>query len=39
MSRDNLLESLQVNVFGVHWVTRTFLPLLEKGQLKKVANM
>lgn len=24
---------------GVHWVTREFLPLLQKGTLKKVANM
>jgi NAD(P)-dependent dehydrogenase (short-subunit alcohol dehydrogenase family) len=38
-SMDTLLESLQVNVLGVHYVTRTFLPLLEKGTLKKVANM
>ncbi|KAF1822725.1 NAD(P)-binding protein [Dissoconium aciculare CBS 342.82] len=38
-SMDTLLESLQVNVLGIHWVTRTFLPLLEKGQLKKVANI
>jgi NAD(P)-dependent dehydrogenase (short-subunit alcohol dehydrogenase family) len=38
-SMDTLLESIQVNVLGPHYVTRTFLPLLEKGRLKKVANM
>lgn len=37
--RDNLEESFTVNVMGVHWVTREFLPLLKKGGLKKVANM
>ncbi|KAJ2976592.1 hypothetical protein NQ176_g4864 [Zarea fungicola] len=36
---DNLQESLTVNVMGVHWVTRNFLPLLYKGNLKKVINM
>ena len=37
--RDNLAESFTINVLGVHWVTRAFLPLLQKGSLKKVANM
>ena len=37
--RGNLEESFTVNVMGVHWVTREFLPLLQKGTLKKVANM
>jgi NAD(P)-dependent dehydrogenase (short-subunit alcohol dehydrogenase family) len=37
--RDNLQESFAINVIGVHWVTREFLPLLRKGNLKKVANM
>ena len=37
--RDNLTESLTINVLGVHWVTRAFLPLLQKGNQKKVANM
>ena len=37
--RDNLAESFTINVLGVHWVTRVFLPLLQKGSLKKVANM
>ncbi|KAF8851045.1 short chain dehydrogenase reductase [Acephala macrosclerotiorum] len=27
------------NVLGVHWVTRAFLPLLQKGSLKKVVNI
>jgi len=39
MLRDNLEESFTINVMGVHWVTREFLPLLQKGTLKKVANM
>ncbi|OTA87483.1 hypothetical protein M434DRAFT_81240 [Hypoxylon sp. CO27-5] len=38
-SMDNLEESFTINVLGVHWVTRSFLPLLQKGTLKKVANM
>ena len=29
--RDNLTESFNINVLGVHWVTRAFLPLLQKG--------
>ncbi|KFY89079.1 hypothetical protein V500_05955 [Pseudogymnoascus sp. VKM F-4518 (FW-2643)] len=37
--RDNLEESFAINVLGVHWVTQAFLPLLEKGNLKKVANI
>ncbi|KAI2620855.1 short chain dehydrogenase reductase [Xylaria nigripes] len=36
---DNLEESLTINVMGVHWVTREFLPLLQKGTQKKVVNM
>ncbi|KAI2619923.1 NAD(P)-binding protein [Hypoxylon sp. NC1633] len=38
-SMDNLSESFTINVLGVHWVTRAFLPLLQKGTLKKVANI
>ncbi|KAM4065218.1 short chain dehydrogenase [Hirsutella rhossiliensis] len=38
-SMDNLQESFTINVLGVHWVTRAFLPLLRKGNLKKVANI
>ncbi|KAI1773029.1 NAD(P)-binding protein [Hypoxylon cercidicola] len=38
-SMDNLGDSLTINVLGVHWVTRSFLPLLQKGTLKKVANI
>ncbi|TDZ74499.1 putative oxidoreductase [Colletotrichum sidae] len=38
-SMDNLQESFEVNVFGVHRVTQAFLPVLEKGKLKKVANI
>ncbi|KAK9234998.1 hypothetical protein V1525DRAFT_349121 [Lipomyces kononenkoae] len=36
---DNLTESFTSNVLGVHWVTRAFIPLLQKGTLKKVANI
>ncbi|KAI1839695.1 hypothetical protein JX266_014094 [Neoarthrinium moseri] len=28
-----------INVLGVHWVTQAFLPLLQKGNVKKVANI
>ncbi|KAL6854831.1 putative secondary metabolism biosynthetic enzyme [Amphichorda felina] len=38
-SMDNLEESFTINVMGVHWVTREFLPLLQKGNLKKVVNI
>ncbi|KAI4265963.1 MAG: hypothetical protein L6R35_007007 [Caloplaca aegaea] len=38
-SMGNLAESFTVNVLGVHWVTRAFLPLLQKGTQKKVANI
>ncbi|KAI1443903.1 NAD(P)-binding protein [Annulohypoxylon stygium] len=38
-SMDNLAESFTINVLSVHWVTRAFLPLLQKGNLKKVANI
>ncbi|OBT87417.1 hypothetical protein VE02_04681 [Pseudogymnoascus sp. 03VT05] len=38
-SMDNLEESFAINVLGVHWVTQAFLPLLQKGSLKKVANI
>ena len=37
--RDNLADSFTLNVLAVHWVTRAFLPLLQKGTQKKVANM
>ncbi|PVH75146.1 NAD(P)-binding protein, partial [Cadophora sp. DSE1049] len=35
----DLTEVLNVNVFGVHNVTRAFIPLLRKGQLKKIGNI
>ncbi|KAK2616875.1 hypothetical protein QQS21_000253 [Conoideocrella luteorostrata] len=38
-SMENLQENFTINVFGVHWVTQEFLPLLRKGNMKKVANM
>ena len=38
-TRTDLTEVLNVNVFGVHNVSRAFLPLLKKGQLKKIGNM
>ncbi|KAI8312746.1 hypothetical protein K4K59_005480 [Colletotrichum sp. SAR11_240] len=38
-SMENLQESLDINVFGVHRVTKAFLPLLQQGKLKKVANI
>jgi len=36
---NDLMESVQVNVLGVHWVTRAFLPLLQRGVKKQVANI
>ncbi|KAB8077393.1 short chain oxidoreductase [Aspergillus leporis] len=36
---DGVKSIFTVNVLGVHWVTRAFLPLLQKGTLKKVAHM
>lgn len=37
--REDLDGHLTTNVLSVHLVTRKFLPLLQKGELKKVANM
>lgn len=37
--RDKLEESFTINVMAVHWVTSVFLPLLQKGTLKKVINV
>ncbi|KAJ9293158.1 hypothetical protein DTO271G3_8102 [Paecilomyces variotii] len=36
---DDLNETFNTNVTGVHRVTRHFLPLLRKGQQKKVLNI
>ncbi|KAI0976936.1 NAD(P)-binding protein [Xylaria arbuscula] len=38
-SMDDLQDHFTINVLGVHWVTRAFLPLLQKGNLKKVVNI
>ncbi|OJD29425.1 short chain oxidoreductase [Diplodia corticola] len=35
----DLDETFKINVTGVHYVTTAFLPLLEKGQLKKIINI
>ncbi|KAL1638693.1 hypothetical protein SLS58_008725 [Diplodia intermedia] len=35
----DLDETFKINVTGVHYVTSAFIPLLEKGQLKKVVNI
>ncbi|KAH6718719.1 short-chain dehydrogenase/reductase SDR [Leptodontidium sp. MPI-SDFR-AT-0119] len=35
----DLTDVLNTNVFGVHNVTRAFLPLLRKGELKKIGNI
>ena len=37
--RDNLNEMFNLNVTGVHEVTRAFLPLLRRGEKKAVINM
>lgn len=39
LARTDLTDVLNTNVFGVHNVTRAFLPLLRKGELKKIGNM
>ncbi|KAH7360167.1 short chain dehydrogenase reductase [Rhexocercosporidium sp. MPI-PUGE-AT-0058] len=36
---DDLSNHFTVNVLSAHWTTRTFMPLLEKGALKKVVNI
>ncbi|KAL4739581.1 hypothetical protein BDV11DRAFT_187193 [Aspergillus similis] len=36
---DNLEQIFSINVLGVHWVTRAFIPLLQKGTQKKVVNI
>ncbi|KAE8350307.1 short-chain dehydrogenase-like protein [Aspergillus coremiiformis] len=36
---DGVKSIFTVNVMGVHWVTRAFLPLLQKGTLKKMINI
>jgi NAD(P)-dependent dehydrogenase (short-subunit alcohol dehydrogenase family) len=38
-SMDNLGEAFKVNLEAVHHTTAAFLPLLRKGQQKKVFNM
>ena len=39
MSGEQLLDVLNNNVVSAHVVTKMFLPLLEKGEEKKVMNM
>ncbi|TVY37964.1 C-factor [Lachnellula subtilissima] len=39
VTMDNLEDTFITNVLGVHWVTQAFFPLLQKGNLKKVANI
>ncbi|RAH48934.1 short chain dehydrogenase reductase [Aspergillus brunneoviolaceus CBS 621.78] len=36
---DHLAESFTINVPGVHYTTQAVLPLLQRGSLKKVANL
>ncbi|CRG92714.1 hypothetical protein PISL3812_09780 [Talaromyces islandicus] len=38
-SMENLQESFNINVLGVHWTTRVFIPLLQKGTQKKIVNI
>lgn len=37
--RNELKNVFDVNVLGVHTVTTAFIPLLERGNLKKVINI
>lgn len=39
LSRNDLESTFTTNVTSTHLVTSAFLPLLKKGNLKKVANM
>jgi NAD(P)-dependent dehydrogenase (short-subunit alcohol dehydrogenase family) len=39
LDRADLSESFNINVTGPHIVTTKFLPLLRKGQAKKIVNM
>jgi NAD(P)-dependent dehydrogenase (short-subunit alcohol dehydrogenase family) len=39
LRRDDLAETFDMNVVSVHNVTRAFLPILAKGETKKVFNM
>ncbi|TVY38427.1 C-factor [Lachnellula occidentalis] len=39
VTMDNLEETFMTNVLGVHWVTQAFFSLLQKGNLKKFANI
>lgn len=36
---DNLASSFTTNVLGVHWVSKAFIPLLQKGTTKKIINI
>ncbi|KAG4434996.1 hypothetical protein IFR05_009521 [Cadophora sp. M221] len=36
---DDLSNHFTANVLSAHWTTRTFMPLLEKGTLKKIVNI
>lgn len=38
-SRNDLDDHFNTNVLGVHHVTRAFIPLLQKGDLKKIVNV
>lgn len=37
--RDDLPEVMSANVLTAHYAIRNFLPLLQKGEMKKIANM
>ena len=39
MAAEQLHEVFDANVAGVHRVTSTFMPLLQKGKAKAVINM
>jgi NAD(P)-dependent dehydrogenase (short-subunit alcohol dehydrogenase family) len=39
MLDEELMQNLQTNAFGVHRVTRAFLPLLRAGKKKKIINL
>ncbi|KUJ08171.1 short chain oxidoreductase [Mollisia scopiformis] len=39
MSADDMTNIFSTNVIAVHLITQAFLPLLEKGNLKKIVNV
>lgn len=39
LKRDDIESVIRTNVTSVHWVSRAFIPLLERGNLRKIINV